>query len=202
MRGCRCWSDAKTAATLTVVFALFTSTVQIFVQFAAWYGTMETNPMFQNILASTVPFQDAYIALGSGDCFMVFVCFILLFEIELQCGCLLIKLIWVVWLPLYILAESAINITYFSTAFNQSVFVPSTAISYLIVPLAYWVLKDSILTYGYFCTMSYLCPCGCGTQPVSDAITPVAITPQPQVGYSNARGVYGGVVNRYNIQII
>jgi len=94
-----------------------------------------------------------YTTLSAVDFFVVIFSLLLIYgnertdESKLTCY----FLPWLLWVPIYVLYESAINIFYFVQQFNGGVLAPLTMGdgAFAIVPLVYWVVKTILLIIGY-----------------------------------------------------
>lgn len=94
-----------------------------------------------------------YTTLSVVDFFVVFFSLLLIYgnEMNTESNLTCYFLPWLVWVPIYVLYESGINIFYFVQQFNDGVLAPLTmgGAGFAIVPLIYWVVKTILLIVGY-----------------------------------------------------
>lgn len=141
-------------------------------------------------------FAILYVVLAGADFIVVFLSITMLFGIEAKKPSKIYFWPWILFLPLYILYESAINVYYFYLSFQARdkdsfnkhgvlgvLFTgQSTAYGFLLVPLIYWVVKEVVILIFWFFVIFYTREItskdkAAKTSTVEDP------APQPQPGY-------------------
>lgn len=156
---CLCWKDLRTPSIAVVVFSLTTSLLQILVEVAVFTYGAGIYPM-QSLMSNEpqATIIKLYIALAAFDFFIVLFSIIFLIGVDRNGGHRYSAVPWIIWTFFYIIFESAININYFTRELPSEVFVMAPIQDgFLIVPLVYWVVKDSIIFVGWWCVVSRLC---------------------------------------------
>jgi hypothetical protein len=173
IKGCCCFRTTKTVSTVAGTFTLVTSLLQILVALSVFTGFSEMldSPGVPSYLDKATTWSRLsdqqrniailYIVLACADAIIVFCSIIMLFGIEPKRPSRFYFYPWVLFMPFYIIYESAINIYFFVVAFDarktpdDATFFFSTQrmmymYGFLLVPLIYWAIKEIIILVFWF----------------------------------------------------
>jgi len=156
---CFCFKDVKRATVAIGMFSLMTSLVQILVTVAVFTGFNQNQPIYLTTsTANTTGTANTttyilYIALSASDFLVVLFSFVLLYGNERTDDNKAKTYFWpwLIFIPLYVIYESAINIYYFYNQLNNLYSAPLSApsLGFSIVPIVYWGIKDILLFFSF-----------------------------------------------------
>jgi uncharacterized protein with PQ loop repeat len=163
-KGCLCLRSLKTSSVAAGMFSLMTSLVEVLTWVSVFTGYIEKIPVINPLMSSLPEFEDErliailYLALTAANVVVMLFSVILLFGIEPKRPSRSYFLPWIIYCPLVVVYESAINIHFFNKAFtaknNGTEFI-SNAYGHLIVPLIYWIGKTLALVVFWFIVIFY-----------------------------------------------
>jgi hypothetical protein len=186
--GCCCFRTLKSTTVAAGMFTLITSMMQSLVALAVFTGVAESflaasagSDIFKTpettdpVLTTSNPEKQRttgilYVILAGADLIIVFLSLILLFGVEAVNQKKTYFYPWILLFPFYIVYESAINIYYFSLAFDARSKTgkpldgfkyavlfkkDSTYNGYLVVPLIYWIMKEIIILIFWLAVIFY-----------------------------------------------
>jgi len=139
---------------------LVTSCVQILVVTAVFTGKLEISgpDFFSPVEGGPVIIYSMYLALSALDAILVVTSALLLAAVELDQRGARLVVPWLVFLPIYVTYEAVISIYFFYTSLvTRQAAPPITGVlGYLLVPLAYWVIKFVLNIFGFLAVFSRL----------------------------------------------
>lgn len=149
---CFCFRDIRRAIVAIGMFSGLLSMVQILVTIAVFTGMMnyvQMSPESKEVMTYRL-----YIALACFDFVMVICSFVLIFGNESNDDAMgrCYMMPWVIFVPFYVIFETAVNIYYFYYQFNdkyQGPLYDGAPLGFAIVPLVYWIIKDVILFVSF-----------------------------------------------------
>lgn len=192
---CFCFRDIRRALVAIGMFSGVCSSIQILITVAVFTGMSDKVQMSPSDSKEVMTYQ-LYIALSCFDFVLLIFSFLLVYgnerSDEMTSRCYLMP--WVIFVPFYVIFETAVNIYYFYYQFNNKYMDPlmgGSPLGMSIVPLVYWIVKDVILFVSFMFVLirvQYLMPRGasyvrqiepCHECTYTPAPAPMIALPQP-----------------------
>jgi hypothetical protein len=141
------------------------SAIQILITVAVFTGMSDKVQMSPSDQKEVITYQ-LYIALACFDFVLLLFSFLLVYgnerTDEMTSRCYLMP--WLIFVPFYVIFETAVNIHYFYYQFNNKYMDPlmgGSKMGLAIVPLVYWIVKEVILFVSFMFVLirvQYLMP--------------------------------------------
>lgn len=208
-KGFLCFRSLSAATAVGGTITLVASIMQILVSVAVFVGFAEIFesmglPSFTIRLDPSTNYSDQqwyavilYIVLACLDFVIVFLSIILLFGIDRKKPSCWYFYPWIIFMPFYLVYESAINIFFFVTSFGarngtlaigQVLFTEqATRFGFLVTPLIYWIVKTLIVLAFWFVVIFFCIElkkgkyCSCSQCQYSSEVTVLPRPPPPPV---------------------